>query len=126
MSTISLSNTNLKNMVNKYKILPKNSMEFGGVMCGNKVYDNFIIRKFVDIPSTLGRKDSYYFNKNIMKSSLCSPYKPIGLWHTHPTYSPFPSDVDRQTTSKLNIIGCVVTDSLRCFEGEKNLILQIN
>lgn len=126
MTKLQIQQSTLSSLKKRYAFLPKNSMEFGGILCGNETKNQVNVKKFVDVPSVRGSQDLYLFNTSVLRSSLCTPYNIVGIWHTHPSYSPFPSDGDRQTSKKLNKVGCVLTDSLQCFSGEKDVPLKID
>lgn len=123
MKNLTITKSVVQSLNEKYKMLPKNSLEFGGMLCGHK--DHNIIVRSVDIPSQMGKRDSYAFDTNIIKSDICAPLEVVGMWHTHSEHSPMPSRTDRETTNKLDTIGCVVTNKLNCFKGKKDLSFNI-
>jgi len=108
-----------------YENIPKNALEYGGILCGNKNLKGTInkVEKIIPINSLYGQKDTYTLDIKIISNkfnNLCSPYNIIGIWHTHPENSPFPSEQDKKVIAKLKMIGCVVTNNIVCFKGINN------
>lgn len=111
------------NILKSYENIPSKNIEFGGIMCGRFQNNDAIITKISWIPSVRASKNDFFFDNNILTRSnlYCGKDSIIGMWHTHSKDFPLPSDVDRKTTNDLGIIGCVLSDSLKCFKGSKNI-----
>lgn len=124
---LSIAPDTLNSLKSKYRKLPKNSMEFGGILCGyTDKFGNTRVVNSVDIPSAIGKGDSYSFNTHILKyGNQCSPYHAVAVWHTHPEYSPFPSREDREVSGRIKTMGCVLTNGLQCFFGDKDVEVNI-
>ncbi len=123
-SALSFPNNIRNDFQQSYNRLPTRQIEFGGILCGNIDRNNrAVITKTPWIPSATATDDTFIFDTGVIKRRqlYCGRDNILGMWHTHSRDSPLPSKVDRETTQSLDVVGCVVSDNIRCFKGNKNI-----
>lgn len=121
-----MKKNSLNDLLQLYKKVPSKDLEFGGIFCGSMGKESVSVEKIITIPSSIPSRFEYNFNINSMKlGRICGNNQIVGLWHTHDSNYPTPSVIDRQTSKDLNLPSCVMTNSLNCFLGDKNMLLRV-
>jgi proteasome lid subunit RPN8/RPN11 len=116
-----------ENLKDIYKLLPVDSLEFGGVVCGRGQK----IRNFSWISSIIGSSDTFSFDANVLNYPHvhCGDNDILAVFHTHSPQVSYPSEVDRKTSKSLDINACIISptmkkngaDYLQCFFGNENI-----
>lgn len=116
----------LINLVDTRQIYNKlnQNIEFGGILCGKKSGEIADIEQIVFIPSKIPSQKQYLYDKNLLlnnTSMFCGNKEYIGTWHSHSKFANYPSERDREASSELDQVGCILTDNLMCYKGWKNI-----
>jgi len=130
MNSIIVKNSVVRNIHALRNNMVGKNREIGALVCGNIHEDHVTFSRSTTLMSNKFSLNSFWFNEREFPSiqkRRCDPNQEIvALIHTHPNGSSEPSQVDKNTSENLGLIGCSIgAFDMTCYIGDK-VIERIN